>query len=362
MDEISQGIITMRHTLRLAVCLTLFAALGTALLEEARADETAFNQFDAAAKIAGLVQKIAPDQKQIFVREFRGTGSSHVGLSKLVGDELGKAGYTIKPGARTEVEGRLKRLPRALDKPLIGFTADCNIVFPDGKERGFVVNVENSDEGHTITGKTGEVAPPPDAGPDALPQTFPVIKGARIFPSPRSPYSIEVLVETAPDRYKELIPTLDEGTIHVDLNKGDIYAVRLYNTSDYEAAVTVSIDGLSRFALSDDENRRNGRDLVSTEKPRLVKGYFRDDKVVDSFQVGEYSKSVAAKVLPAGKDVGLITVTFAAAWNKGDPEPDDEPVAKSFPVGTVRGPERKDPTVRVQREIGKVRAVIKVRY
>jgi len=86
--------------------------------------------------------------------------------------------------------------------------------------------------------------------------------------------------------------------------------------------------------------------------------------VVDAFQIGEYSKSVAAKTLPNPSDIGTVTVTFAAAWERGQkPPPNEPPVAKSVrSLGTIQGPKRADPTVTVDRIIGGLRAVVKVRY
>ncbi len=348
----TRGIITL-------AVITVLAAATTS------ADEfTAFNKFDAAKKVAEIVMKIAPNEQSFFVREFRATASNDVGLSKLISDRLAEAKRTVGPGGSTEIEGRLHRLPRDETKELTGFTIQGNVFLSNGNERRFSVDVNNRDDGHTAVTDTGETSPPPTAGQGSQAVSDPTIVGNEVRPSPSSPYGVEILVETAPGQYVPLTPFEDGKLIKVPLQRGSIYAVRMHNRTEFEAAVDVLIDGLSRFSLADDPEQRNNRDIVLPNNTRTVPGYYRDPAIVDAFQIGEYSKSLAAKVLPNPTDIGTVTVTFAAAWELGQtPPPNEPPVAKSIlPDGTVPGPPRKDPTFKVAREIGGIRAVVKVRY
>ncbi len=344
------------------ITLAIIAMLATA---SASANElTAFNKFDAAQKVAEIVMQITPKDESIFVREFRATASNDVGLSKLISEHLTKANRPIGPGSANEVEGRLHRLPRDLNKPLTGFTIQGSVFLASGSERRFSVNVKNRDDGHTAVTDTGETSAPPNAGVGSHPVSDPKIIGTELRPSPSSPYGVEILVETSPGQYRPLTPFQQGKLIKVDLQRGNIYAVRLHNRSGFEAAAEVLIDGLSRFSLADEPAQHNNRDIILPGNPRTVPGYFRNSDLVDSFQIGEYSKSEAAKTLPNPTDIGTVTVTFAAAWKKNEnPPPNEPPVAKSIlPDGTVTGPPRKDPTVKVERNIGGIRAVVKVRY
>jgi hypothetical protein len=198
----------------------------------------------------------------------------------------------------------------------------------------------------------------------ARPVIEPTIVGNEIRPSPDSPYGVEVFVEEGPRHYRALTPRVVGPLVRVDLKPGNLYALRVHNRSKFESAVEVLIDGLSRFALADDQRQSNGRDVVPPQRVRTIFGYFRDGKTVNAFEVGKYSESEAARKLPSGIDIGTITCTFAAAWKVGEPVPDQEPskVRNKGELGTTSGPPRHDPTQHVNRNIGAIRAVVKVRY
>ncbi|MBX3436082.1 MAG: hypothetical protein KF861_01230 [Planctomycetaceae bacterium] len=346
-----------------AFALTLFAMLALLPAAGAADELQAFNRFDAAKKVADILMQIAPDQQRFFVKEFRGIASNNIGLSKLVGDQLAKAGKTIESGAPIEVEGRLMRLPRDESKELTGFTIQGSVFLSGGSTRRFSVNVMNRDDGLSTVGDTGEASAPPNASPGTPPSVQPTIVESEVRASPDNPYGVEILVETSPGNYVPVTPRVVDDLMRVSLQPGAIYAVKLHNRTDFDAAVEVSIDGLSRFALADNPRFVNGRDLISPQSHRIITGYFRNEQLVDAFQIGEHSKSVAAQTLPNPQDIGTVTVTFAAAWERGTKPPPNEPdVAKNAPLGTIRGPQRVDPTVAVERDIGAIRAVVKVRY
>ena len=82
---------------------------------------TAFNQFHAADQVAARVADVIGDTREVFVREFRGVGESHVGLALLIGESLSKNHKVdIRRGTAVEVEGRLKRFPLDDREPLEG--------------------------------------------------------------------------------------------------------------------------------------------------------------------------------------------------------------------------------------------------
>lgn len=326
------------------------------------------NIFDAGRRVREAMQEILPDKNTpVFIREFRGFASSHVALSKCIADEMATAGYTVKEGAPIELEGRLLRLPLRDDGgPFKGFTVRCTLNMDDGTQQNFSIDIENPDQGHVAVSETGELAAPPTKPNGSVPSELPpAFDNFEIKPAADSPYGITILAERGPGNYVPLKPIKDGKLLKVPLQKGMIYAVRVHNHTNFEAATSVHIDGLSRYAMADDPAFKDGLDLVPPQSHRDIAGYYRDGHTVDSFQIGEYSESAAAQLLPSTPDIGLICVTFAACW-EGDPRnaPPNEPDGfKSVdPPGTKPGPKRADPTQTVKRNVGKLRALVKVRY
>lgn len=331
--------------------------------------KAALNQFDAAKQVAALVVDVVGDTREVFVREFRGVGESHVGLARLIGESLqNNHKVEIRRGAAVEVEGRLKRFPLDDRQALQGYTISVTVTLATG-DRRFSIDVENSDEAKVNVEPPGEFVAPPSRPVGTAPEKSGlIVDGTIVRPSSTSPYGVEVVVERG-SKYVPVKPKAARGQITVDVRQGDIVALRLHNRAQiadtdtkFEAAVAVLVDGLSRFALADDPTRRGGLDLVSQDDTRLIKGYFRDDREVDSFRIGEYSKSPAVRLLPEPSAAGTFTVSFRAAWKKGTPPPANEPSKTKNPPGVEQGPKRYDPTISVERDIGAVRAVIKIFY
>lgn len=362
--------------------LMLFSVLASIVTNQLLAgDITVANIGQAAKQAAKDIAEELRDQREVFIHEFRVTnfgGSSNIGISKAIGDELKEKGFDIKAGARNEVEGRLSRVPSDESQPLTGFDMSIKVL-TGGKERKLQLSmsVTNVAEAAVAVEPTGELRRPPieSAKP---PVSAPTIRNASLaLPSPTSPYAVEVLVETSPGKYEPRPMKLDPIKIRepesdsdrilkvlkVDLKKSEIYAIKLVNNTDYDAAVGIFIDGLSRFAVADDPDDRVSMDIVKPKSIRIIKGYFRTNKSSNSFKVGEHSESVAAKLLPNSLQVGTIAVIFAAAWEKGRSAPVWEkgnPLAS--PNATGEGPAVEDHVIDVVRETGQVRAVIKILY
>ena len=78
------------------------------------------------------------------------------------------------------------------------------------------------------------------------------------------------------------------------------------------------------------------------------------------------SKGAAAELKVAG-EIGTITAVFSSAWPKGTPPPADEPGTSGLQDGrtadaTARGPKLGVTYTPVERDVGKVRAIISIRY
>jgi hypothetical protein len=197
------------------------------------------------------------------------------------------------------------------------------------------------------------------------------IEGTKIAPSLKSPYRVEVLVKGPGAKQSAArSPILKDGQAFVDINRGDIYEVRIHNLSEYDTAITLAIDGLDVYTFSEDRdakgNSRFSHYIIGARQVADILGWHktiekgRSDNVI-SFLVTDYGKGAASQKKAIGK-VGVITVTFAAAWN-GDARPPDEPRSRNAGgYETGFGPPRKVDFQPVRRTIGNIREQVSVRY
>jgi hypothetical protein len=197
----------------------------------------------------------------------------------------------------------------------------------------------------------------------------PAKKGTMISASESSPYAIEILVgpdpgSGTPDRskYRARAANIDRDNLaFLNIARGEVYAVRALNKSKFDAAMTLTIDGLNMFAFSD--NKAYEFAIIPAGSEGIILGWHRNNEVSDAFQVSEYSKSAVFKQMPNSSSIGTIHVSFRAAWPKDSARPEDE-----FPPGsrdsnaTARGAEMKAKYTEVIREYGKMREAISVRY
>lgn len=190
------------------------------------------------------------------------------------------------------------------------------------------------------------------------------INGCVIANSDKSPYAIEVLVK----RNGEYVPVTPETKTSLQLpfapiQKQEVYAVRLINNSQYEAAVDLTIDGLSSFTFGEQTPKPNFW-LVPAGKSVLVRGWMINDKDTFEFKVVDFPETAVAKTgLKTHPSIGLIQASFSAAWivDKDNPnkyKPTDEESSR----GTGFGDKIENKIERVQRAVGHPRENIVVRY
>jgi hypothetical protein len=189
-----------------------------------------------------------------------------------------------------------------------------------------------------------------------------LVKETRVSAGRSAPYAVEVLVKQGGD-YVPRAPTNTDGLAFVEIHRGEIYAVRLINNSDQDAAVTLTIDGLSIFAFSEHENYKYV--IVPGRSQGVISGWHVTNDRSDAFQVTEYAKSAAAQKLPSSAMIGTITATFAAAWPKESSPPGDENRSRLVMRGrdaTGRGPSVAAKYQVLERVIGVPRCSVSVRY
>lgn len=164
--------------------------------------------------------------------------------------------------------------------------------------------------------------------------------------------------------YQRCPITVSDGQAIVPLKKADFYAVRLINNSKHDAAVSLSIDGLSAFSFA---TPRPDFWFVGSGTSSFVYGWYTTDASVDAFQITSYGQSAAKELSQSMANVGVVTATFRAAWPKDQQPPQDELAASlsnrgQGDVATGRGPELKQEFAVVERHCGVIREVVTVRF
>jgi hypothetical protein len=356
-------------------------AVGVACAPSAQASTALRSEL---AEIAGSLKQLLDGRGEsaISVGEFTGPPnyptSSGPGIVKTLIEELAKRHIVVRPRSNLKVKGQFEVTETRPD--------------PVGKHRFLAVRITGLVEdltGNTITDFRFERTVPGESAllelmgipaelrADDTPQgrdralrerlvdPHTSIAGSRISAAPDSPFGLEVLVDGKPREARN-----DDGLAMVKIGRGERYAVRLINDSPHEAAVRLSIDGLSMFAFSDLRHAsgpNNGEPLYTTLilPPRSrfdVVGWHRTNDESDAFLVTEYAKSAAA-TLDHRANLGTITASFAAAWAvDGDPPADEAAQPKGLPDSTGFGPRVAAKFTEGRRRIGAIRSSVSVRY
>jgi hypothetical protein len=195
------------------------------------------------------------------------------------------------------------------------------------------------------------------------------LDGAKIRPK-GAPYAIEMLV--APKPYGDQAPpqsafqpravTVREGFPFLKVQSGEAVAVRIINEADHDVASTVTIDGLSMFAFRDDKADKSEHLVIEPHRAGDALGWYRNDKKSSVFLVSDLpADHPKAGLLKNPAKIGSITVTFAAAWEKDNQKPKDEPETRQA-AEIIPGAPIDVPYQTVKRKIGVFRAAVTVRY
>ena len=237
------------------------------------------------------------------------------------------------------------------------------------------------------------VAFPPDATPkdrsarvkDAADKPTFAPAGAVVRNGKDSPFGIEIRVappkpeKSNPDGSRPIAdyvpqsPKNEEGYAFVPIKRDDVFGVVLVNNAEFDAGVTLRIDGLSMFSFSAKEFRdtKSGKPvynyiIVPAKRTVIIRGWHVTNEVSDEFKIIEYAKSAAAE-LNSTAPTGTITATFHAAWDpKTGKPPADEPANPDehslSADATGKGARFAQKYEEVTRKVGVAREVISVRY
>jgi hypothetical protein len=355
-----------------AVCLVGVPAV--------RADNTLRKELAVVADgLAKAVKAFGHDA--IAVGEFTGppqlpTSGGPVIAQTLI-EELNKKGLTVKRVAAVGVKGEYRDVKDKetglLAAQIKGTVTDrtgkvlftfSRGVFGDALLASLFGTTTPLPPGHDVRDRSRDLE-------TSLDQPGVHVAGTRVSTSATSPFAVEILVAPyAGAALKARAAKVEDGLAFVSIKRGEVYGVRLINKSDYEAAATLTIDGLNMYAFSTMRDPKTGQPrhsqvIVDPHGSVVIKGWHLTDEVSQEFLVTEYARSAAFELGSTAK-VGTITVSFAACWPDGARPPADEPAdprshSRSADA-TGRGSQFKEKYVEVKRNFGVIRDVISVRY
>jgi hypothetical protein len=199
---------------------------------------------------------------------------------------------------------------------------------------------------------------------------------SRISTSKDSPYQLEILAgprgdgETRPTQPRPA--RIEEGLAFVEVRRGELYEVRVYNRTSEEVAIRVFIDGLGLFHFSDDRDPKDAARpkytylIVPPAKDgdpgiETIPGWHKSIKGKENFLaflVTEYGKGAASKEgIPASGPVGVIQVQFSRCYAGLDGGR-----KRSASNETGFGPPREVGQAEIPREVEPPIDVVSVRY
>jgi hypothetical protein len=357
----------LRQSLVLAAALLLFPA---PLRAETKTEQE-------LGELAKSIKKwlLGQDESAIALEPFTSADSipANGGAGLYVGLrlELERAGVKVKADSKFIVTGKYKgAIHKATKRKML--LLQVKLVDREGRPQ-LDLNRGIFGEQAILTAVAPTVALSPDADEadreDAIAKRINKpdahVADTKVSASKDSPYSVEVLVEKD-GKYEALEPRLEKGLPYVSLKRDDVFAVRLTNRSDQEAAVTLFIDGLHVFSFNKDKDKA-GRPirlpfLAPAKKSILIKGWPTSLARSDKFLVTSYSKSAVAELKADRAKLGVITAQFAAAWPEGEKPPSDEGRGSRSELGAGRGPSIDTKFKSVERQFGLCRAQVSICY
>ena len=281
------------------------------------------------------------------------------GIVKALSEELGRSGVDVKVRANLGVSGTYRAIGEKAGVSLQGgqkvfvpgldFEVTMLVIkaqVEDASGKRLVDYEQKINDPNTISrifGLTFETPPGNPAKPieESIAKPSVHVDGSRIRASEKSPFGIELLVRPAASKERQpRAARVEDGLAFVNIEREEVYAVRLINDSPQETAVALSVDGLSMFAFSDDKTARFM--VVPPGDSYVVVGWHRNQEEFNEFLITSYAKGAAALLGADPANVGTITATFQACWPKGTNPPPDEPgrVATAGGWHDLRVPDR----------------------
>jgi hypothetical protein len=351
----------------------LFLTAAAARPPSARAADTLDDELTAVAdEFARVVKGLGENAITVgtFTPPRDSAFSGGPGIANTLTDKLTSLDLKVEPGARFTLQGDYS-LGKDPDTGAISARIHFVLVNKAGKPlREKLYNVKGAKVFCSLYGVIADIPPgTPKVDAERLlgrlaAHPSPVFKASRVTASKTCPYDVEILVKDG-DAYKTRAIRDDDSMALVKINRDEIYAVKVHNNSDYDAAVSLYVDGLNIFEFS--SQRDYSYYILPAHSAGVIYGWHRDNKNTNLFQVMKYADSaVAARLFNPTAEVETITACFSAAWAPDQPPPRDENAAILAQRGganaTGLGPLIKKDFQEVRRQHGVVRASISVRY
>jgi hypothetical protein len=355
------------------------AALGAALAALLAAAGAARAQAGLKAELTEASKQIikALDGQAVSVGTFVGPrrlqASAGPGIAKALGDELRLQKAVVRDGAPLEVRGTFRdfvddesgRLAVRINMRLQDRRGKVQLelaraVFPKDARDASLQQLLGANVRLPVAA-TDEVRDERLRQGLANPST--VINGTRLSAGANSPYAVEVLVKSG----GQLVPRAPQtvgGLAFVPLQRKEVYAVRVINNSNFDAAVTLTIDGLNLFAFSQVKDAtgdaRYSMLILPRKSSATIKGWHLSNNRMSEFVITDLPGSAGGK-LKSPSAVGTITATFAAAVPRGSALPADEPKARAADATGI-GAQLGARFTEAERVVGAVRDTVSVRY
>jgi hypothetical protein len=331
------------------------------------------------AKMAEAIKSFLKEEKlpsKVIVGDFSGVpklkASGGVEISRSIKSQLEAAGLTVDDDADTQIMGKFKLVEKRQhpqdEFDSLGLEILAQIFDGNGDPLAELPISVFGSVVLQISGASGVDIPPMMPEKQRQEKMIEQVKNpptstdqGKTKPTATSPFSVEILVVKG-NQLEKRPATLDQQKrANVDLHQGEEYVVRLHNAADFEAAVTLTIDGVDMFVDATDAPS-NSRIIVAPGKYADVPGWYISKTNTKAFQIGGYEQSVAKRV-GNSTGIGTITAAFRASWDPKGPPPVDEPSGQ--PKGgkaTTQGRDLAKNYEIVTRDFGDVRAVVSVRY
>ncbi|MCA9117727.1 MAG: hypothetical protein KDA79_21800 [Planctomycetaceae bacterium] len=135
-----------------------------------------------------------------------------------------------------------------------------------------------------------------------------------------SRFSVELLVSPLKDRQqaKPRRAVEREGMAFVEIDRGELYEVRIHNSSADEVAVRLSVDGLDMYHFSEDRKEdgtpRFTHTIIQPKTAATIVGWHKSVEGTEnyrSFLVTGYGEGAVSQAKSARGKVGVIHVQFA---------------------------------------------------